>query len=311
MISIKKYNSQIKETWDSFIVNSKNGIFMFQRNFMEYHFNRFTDFSLLFYDDDNLIAVLPGNVLDDTIYSHQGLTFGGLIVTNEIKLVTVIECFKELSAFLRKKGIKHLIYKKIPYIYTKYPSDEDTYTLFLNNAEIQKVEPSTTIDLNNPIKISRGRKGHISKAKRNGIIVEESVDFVKYIELVNNVLQSNHNAVATHTGQELELLYSRFPNNIKLLVAKYNNEIIAGVLLFIYEDLVHTQYLAANDFAKDTGALDLIIKTIIDTYTNQKHFLDFGISSENGGRILNSGLMFQKEGFGARTVSHITYKIDF
>ena len=37
---------------------------------------------------------------------------------------------------------------------------------------------------------------------------------------------------------------------------------------------------------------------------------DFGISTEQGGRYLNEGLIFQKEGFGARTVVYDTYELN-
>ena len=76
MIYIKKYKNEQKNIWNGFINNSKNGIFMFNRDFMDYHSDRFIDNSLMFYDDnDNLIALLPGNIKDNILYSHQGLTF--------------------------------------------------------------------------------------------------------------------------------------------------------------------------------------------------------------------------------------------
>ena len=46
---------------------------------MEYHSDRFKDYSLLFYRDGQLVGLLPANIRNDTLFSHEGLTFGGVI----------------------------------------------------------------------------------------------------------------------------------------------------------------------------------------------------------------------------------------
>ena len=79
--------------------------------------------------------------------------------------------------------------------------------------------------------------------------------------------------------------------------------------MFIYSNIVHTQYLASSGKGREIGALDLLIYTLIEKYKKEKQYFDFGISSENNGVILNNGLISQKEGFGARTVVYETYEI--
>ena len=163
--------------------------------------------------------------------------------------------------------------------------------------------------LKNPLKMPKGRKAQVSRAKREGVVIEKSDDFETFIDLENAVLAELHNTKAVHTAAELKLLQSRFPDNIQLWVAKYDNEIIAGSLLFIYDDVVHTQYLAANDKAREIGALDLLIKTVMDNFSISHTYFDFGISSENNGMLLNEGLISQKEGFGGRTVCYQTWEV--
>jgi len=72
---------------------------------------------------------------------------------------------------------------------------------------------------------------------------------------------------------------------------------------------VHTQYMAANETAREIGALDLTIATVMETYKDSKDWLDFGISTEDAGHILNEGLISQKEGFGGRTNIYQTWRI--
>ena len=84
---------------------------------------------------------------------------------------------------------------------------------------------------------------------------------------------------------------------------------IAATLLFVYGNVVHTQYMAADESAREIGGLDLLIKTLMDGFAETKTYFDFGISTEDDGRILNEGLISQKEGFGGRTAIYNTWEI--
>ncbi|HED6590733.1 TPA: GNAT family N-acetyltransferase, partial [Campylobacter coli] len=275
-MKIKKYNLNSKDIWNNFNKDAKNGLFMFDRNYMDYHSDRFIDNSLMFYENEKLIALLPCNVSQNTLYSHQGLTFGGFIVDENMKQSKMLECFEVLKEYMKENNFKKLIYKSTPYIYHKIPAQEDLYALFRNNAKLFRVDCSTTIDLQNIFKMSDLRKRCIKKAQKNEVEVVLSEDFNTFLMLLNSVLQKQHGVNAVHNAEELKLLYSRFPQNIKLFVAKFNEEIIAATLLFIYENLVHTQYLAANEKAREIGALDLLIKTLIDEFAKSKKYFDFG-----------------------------------
>jgi len=310
MIILKKYEKNNKELWNSFLKNSKNNLFMFNRNFMEYHSDRFIDNSLMFFEDDELLAIIPISRHNDELRSHGGLTYGGFIANDKMKQHKMITCFELLKDYMQKNNFKRLIYKATPYIYHTIANDEDLYALYKIGAKILKLEPSSTIFLKNSPKMPKGRKAQISRAKREGVIIEQSLDFESFINLENSVLEKHHNTKAVHTGEELKLLNSRFENEIQLWVAKYKNEIIAATLLFVYKNVVHTQYMAANDAAREIGALDLLIKTLIDKFSTNKTYFDFGISSENNGTYLNEGLISQKEGFGARTVGYSTWEIE-
>ena len=310
MITIKPYLSENKAIWNEFIENSKNGIFMFNRNFMEYHSDRFIDNSLMFFDNDNLIAVLPMNIRDKVLYSHQGLTYGGFITDEKMKQHKMLECFEALKQYMQANDIEKLVYKTIPHIYHKTPAEEDLYALFKNNAKLLKLEPSTTIYLKNPCKMPKGRKAQISRAKREGVEIQESKDFKTFIDLENKILAEYHDTKAVHTAEELKLLHSKFPEQIKLYTASLNDEMIAGTLIFEYENAVHTQYMASNKISREIGGLDLLIKTLIDKYQNTKMYFDFGISTENNGQFLNEGLISQKEGFGGRTIAYDIYELE-
>ena len=309
-MEIRQYTDNDREIWNSFVAHSKNGLFMFDRNYMEYHKDRFEDNSLMFFDEKNeLVSLLPATKKEGILISHGGLTFGGFITDDSMKQHHMNDLFDTLKDYMKQNGFSKIIYKSIPHIYHKQPAEEDLYSLFYADARILKVEASTVINFHQPLKMPKGRKAQVGRARREGVEIKESDDFESFINLENQVLQERHDTKAVHSAEELKLLKERFPNNIKLLGAFYKDELIACSVLFINDKVVHTQYMAANDTAREIGALDFTIATVIETYKESKDWLDFGISTENGGHYLNEGLISQKEGFGGRTNIYQTWKI--
>lgn len=304
MITIVRYTEDKVNIWNQFNKQSKNALFMFDRNYMDYHKDRFKDHSLLFYDEDKLLALLPMSEHDNMLISHGGLTYGGFISDTKMKQHTMMDCFAELIKYAKENGFKNIRYKCIPHIYHSQPAEEDRFALFANNSKLDTVDVSTYVNLAAPLKMPKGRKAQISRAKREGVVVEELTeleDFNKFIELENEVLTERHDVRAVHTGEELKLLHDRFPENIHLFASLKDGNLIAGTVVYEYDQVVHTQYMAANDEARTIGALDLAVSTVINNYKETKKWLDFGISTEHGKIYLNEGLCSQKEGFGGRT----------
>lgn len=222
----------------------------------------------------------------------------------------MLNCFEAMKTYYKSFGIKKIIYKAIPHIYHHYSAQEDLYALFINNAQIQKIEPACVLELAHPYKMQKGRKSQIARAKREGIYVKEMNDFPAFMQIENQVLKKYHNTVAVHTAEELISLQNKFPANIRCFGAySAKNELLGGGIVFVYPDIVHAQYLAANEYARKNGGLDLTISYLLDVFQKKKYF-DFGISTENNGRFLNEGLISQKEGFGGRTVAYQTWSLD-
>lgn len=304
MIRIDKYSSEKEDIWNRFNKESKNGLFMFDRKYMDYHSDRFKDHSLMFYNEDKLIAILPLSEHGEELKSHGGLTYGGFITDSKMKQHTMNDCFEDLIEYARECGFKKIVYKCIPHIYHKQASEEDRFALFANGARLNTIDVSTYVNLAAPLKMPKGRKAQISRAKREGVVIEELSsleDFEVFIDLENAVLNERHEVSAVHTGAELKLLKDRLPENIHLFAAMKDGKMIAGTVVYEYDTVVHTQYMAADDEARTIGALDLAVATVIEKYRNTKKWLDFGISTEHGKIYLNEGLCSQKEGFGGRT----------
>lgn len=308
-MEIRRYRREDKELWNSFVSKARNATFLFDRNYMDYHADRFDDNSFMFYHKGKLKAVLPANVAGDTLYSHQGLTYGGLLLDKKATVEDVLECFDSLNSWLRENGISKVVYKALPWIYQQYPSEEDLYALTWKcKAQLISRNIASTIVIDNKLKFAESRKSGIRKALSLNIEVCESNDVDGFWHVLEDNLGNRYNAKPVHTASEMKLLMSRFPNNIKLYVAKMNGEIVGGTLIYVTPQVVHTQYISASVEGKKHGALDLLFDYIINkVYANCRYF-DFGKSTEQGGAYLNEPLIFQKEGFGGRGVCYDWYQ---
>lgn len=308
-MEIRRYRREDKELWNSFVSKARNATFLFDRNYMDYHADRFDDNSFMFYHKGKLKAVLPANVAGDTLYSHQGLTYGGLLLDKKATVEDVLECFDSLNSWLRENGISKVVYKALPWIYQQYPSEEDLYALTWKcKAQLISRDISSSIVIDNKLKFAESRKSGIRKALSLNIEVGESNDVDGFWHVLEDNLGNRYNAKPVHTASEMKLLMSRFPNNIKLYVAKMNGEIVGGTLIYVTSQVVHTQYISASLEGKKHGALDLLFDYIINkVYANCRYF-DFGKSTEQGGAYLNEPLIFQKEGFGGRGVCYDWYQ---
>lgn len=310
MICVVRYEVKHKPLWDDFILKSKNGVFLFYRNYMDYHADRFADHSLLFFDDNKMVAVMPANATGSEFVSHGGLTFGGIISDYRMRTPLMLEIFAALKEYLIAQGFKELIYKAIPHIYHELPAEEDLYALFIHNAKLFRRDVSSTIYMQERVSYSKGRKWSVKKSKAAGLDVRRSYDFKTFMAIEEDNLRRKYGVNPTHTADEIQLLASRFPENIKLFTVHMDDIMVAGVIVYESKNVAHAQYISSNDRGEEVGGLDIILDFLINEYYLEKKYFDFGISTEKSGRYLNVGLIQNKESFGARATVYDFYEID-
>lgn len=309
-MKVERYLSAHFERWNGFVANSKNGNFLFDRRYMEYHADRFEDYSLLFFDEANrLLAILPASRHGDTVVSHGGLTYGGMITEVGMKCATMLQLFDVLLTHLRHAGISRLVYKPIPHIFHRMPAEEDLYSLFVHNAHLFRRDASSAIWLPDRLKFAKGKREGVKKAVKAGLTVRESADFESFFEIGCAVMSDRHNARPVHTSAEMSFLAERFPHNIHLHSSFHGGRMLAGVISYVFPTSVHIQYMYNSDEGLQIGALDVILDYLINDYYSGSNYLSFGVSTEQEGRYLNAGLIHQKEMFGARTVVHDFYEL--
>jgi hypothetical protein len=312
-VRVVRYDAERKRAWDEFVAGSKNGVFLFGRDYVEYHAERFPDASLMFYDEsERLVGLLPATEREGRVLSsHAGLTFGGIVSDDSMKVGLMLELFDALLAHLRAEGLRKLVYKAVPHIYHRVPAEEDLYALFRAGARLFRRDVSSTLDMRERLPFSKGRKYAIKQAQKNGVEVARSFDFEAFIEIETQVLAAKYGTRPVHTAGELRLLAERFPQNIKLFAAHRDGRMLGGVVVYESPGVAHAQYIGATEEGRGMGATDLIVNLLLgDIYAGGIKYFDFGISTERDGQHLNEGLAENKQGFGGRAVVYDFYELE-
>lgn len=311
MFEIKRYTPQDEKEWNQFVAHSKNGTFLLNRSYMDYHSHRFADHSLMFYNERGLYALLPANQDGEMLYSHQGLTYGGLIIDERAITSDVCTLFRELNTYLQRQQVTKMLYKAIPWIYHLQPSEEDLYALVnVCGAHLTVRHISSTISLEQPLHWRRDHRYGAKKAAAENIIVERSADFDAFWQVLDDNLWHKYGAKPVHTIEEIKLLRQRFPEHILLYTASKEGHVIGGTVLYDCGKVIHTQYISASPEGKRHHAIDAIFNHILTHEHWSATFFDFGKSSDGDGHELNASLVSQKEGYGGRGVCYDWYEWD-
>ncbi|MBP3849476.1 MAG: GNAT family N-acetyltransferase [Prevotella sp.] len=308
MLEIRRYTPVQKQAWNDFVSCSKNGTFLLDRDYMDYHADRFTDHSLMVYRRNKLYALLPGNRTGDTFYSHQGLTYGGLIMSDKTVAADVVQIFRLLNDLLRQEGIRKVIYKAIPWIYHRQPSDEDLYAVVEVCGATVSRGLSSAVSRDHLNKWYRIRESGAKYARKMGLTIQETDDYKPFWQVLSNNLRERYGLLPVHTVEEIELLHRCMPDHIRLIVVKEGSETVGGTVLYVSDRVVHSQYIAASPRGKQIHALDLLFDVVIRQALASHAYFDFGISTERHGTYLNEQLIYQKEGFGGRGVCYDWYE---
>lgn len=311
MFEVRRYSAECANEWNQFVAKSKNGTFLFDRRFMDYHADRFTDASLMIYRDNSLYALLPANVKGEVLTSHGGLTYGGLVMSGRCSAKGIQEVFAAMNTYLTGIGIRRVVYKAVPWIYHQVPAEEDLYALTsVCQARLVIRDISSAIFSDRPVRFSESRKSGIRKALRKGLTIRESEDFATFWQILNDNLSAKYGVHPVHSVAELELLHARFPQVIRLYMVYDGETPLGGTLLFLTTQVLHTQYISATAEGKTHGAIDLLFDYLINEVYTDYRYVDFGKSTVSDSADLNEQLIFQKEGFGARAVCYDTYEYD-
>jgi hypothetical protein len=320
-VKIKTYTDDYESRWDDFVQQSRNGTFMQQRKFLNYHPpKKFQDCSLMVYDDHNqLTAVIPAAIKKEGEFpifcSYPGASHGGIIINQKFGTSNALELIPLLIDHCRSLGFKAIEMKMVPRIYHSWASDEIDFSLRYNGflpdiTELATALPLKEIDTADRCMAKNAIRNR-NKAIKLGVIVKESDDFLNFWHILECNLKERHNTFPTHTYSEILDLIERYPDQIKLFSSFFEGKMIGGVLVFILNSrVINCFYICHQDEYQHLRPLNLVFSHLITWGMKEGfHYIDWGISTENKGKVVNTGLFKFKEGFGGRGILRETYRL--
>jgi len=310
-MEIERYEQRDRDEWDAVVRASRNGTFLFLRDYMEYHRDRFEDASLVArrHAGGAILAVLPANRRDDVLESHGGLTYGGWVFGADMTLGLMLEVFGAAVERLRSEPVRLLRYRPVPHVYHRSPAEEDLFALDRLGARLARRAPMSVIDLRRPLPWQERRRRGVRKAAGAGLTAGESDDLAGYWELLSTVLAGTYGATPVHSLDEMRRLRAAFPGNIRLFTCGKGGRQVAGVLVYETDLVARAQYIAASEEGKEAAALDLLFEHLVRRVYGGKAYFDLGTSEGVGPAGLNPGVLEYKEGLGARLVVQDTWEL--
>lgn len=309
MFTIVRYTPAYHDVWNRYVAKARNATFLFYREYMDYHSDRFHDHSLLFYVGNHLHSVMPAHEVGELFCSHRGLTYGGLLMDVDVTTADVLVLFEQLNEYLREQGFRKVLYRSIPWVYHRLPAEEDLYAMFWKcKARLQQRMSGTVIFVDEHLRWRKDHRRRLKQAQTAGVRVERDASLAEFWPILNDNLQRKFQAQSVHTLEEIQLLKSRFPDQIIQYNAYLDNQIVGGITFYLMGHVLHGQYSGTNDIGKQAGAMEAIYDQVLQRDYPHIRYLDFGTSNEQGGLVLNEGLIAHKEGYGGRTVCYDTYE---
>lgn len=310
MINIEQFSPGMTSQWDSFVDQNNHESILLHRSYMDYHSDRFQDHSLLAFQGGNILAILPANLEEECLISHQGLTFGGIIFAANLKPSHALQVLAEFLKYLCNKNIKYLVYKQPPCIYSKTSREELEYAFFLMNLSPYRVDTALTIDYSARLPVQQRRMRAVKKAIKSNVLIEEDSEFNSFWDevLIPN-LATKYRVRPVHSLNEITRLAAANKGKIRQFNAYIDSAIVAGVTIFETNTVAHAQYISSTDHGRKSGAIDLLFYHLIEDVFSDKMYFNFGIANENEGKLVNKGLWQWKEGFGSSIFAHKFYKI--
>lgn len=320
-ILIRKYTEDDSPNWEAFVQAANNGTLFHERRFLSYHpQDRFVDHSLMFEKKGSIKALFPAVEITSTgskaLVSHQGSSYGGLIVEQDLSFRDSYDYVEALRDYAGENGFNRIQLTLPPAIYQNRVSNYIDFALIKHGFQYKKRDVSSmlTIEDSPDNNLQRFRATHrtaVRKAIKQGVTVRECEEWSSFYSILQKNLKIRHNVNPTHSLDELQKLKALFPDRIRLFGAFYEEQLIAGVVNFsVNNDVVLAFYISHSEEYQHLRAVNLLFYEIIKwCHENTFKYLDFGIFTVN--MEPNFGLARFKENFGASGVFRDTFELDF
>ena len=328
MIKIKPYTSSDLAQWNELVNQSDNGTLFHLRNFLDYHPpERFKDHSLMIYNDEKLLALIPGAELEENgkkiYFSHPGASYGGFVFRSS-PFARCDQWIRAFDVYLKEHHFHRATLVQVPRIYGTFEDETLEYALLWNGYEVSENYISSVIPIDADSdelcrrvykRKNRSKKYYENLMVDSGLTYLWENDFERFYPiLLEN--KAKFDAKPTHALEELYRLDSLAPNRLKLLLLLKDGEIIGGTLNFIAnaKTVIIFYNMMNYDYADLQPAVFQVLETIRWASSQGFQYLDFGVSqvpkAENPLTPHPSLIRFKEE-FGAFGLVRKVFQKDY
>lgn len=323
-LEVVKYDNNWQDKWDEFVEFSLNGTIFHRQKFLSYHPDgRFEDVSLILLGDGQIKGLFPGAVKEIEgkryLFSHPGSSQGGLVINKNIGVAEAFEYLKLIKDFAKSNRFDGIIVRQGERIFHKSPAEELDFALSCLGFQYYARELSSAVDLSGINKddilenFDKKSRNAVRKAEKLGLVVNFSENYGIFFKILSENLQNLHNAMPTHSLEEMKKIKGLFPEDVFLISAFLKEKMVAGIWFFrCNAAALHTFYIAQDYNFQELRPINLIVQELIKwALAKNLKYVNFGISTEEKGKTINWNLFKFKESFGAAGVRRDTYILDF
>lgn len=298
---INKYSNELEKIWNDFVNSQCFGTIYHTRQFINYHPNdRFIDESILIFDNDELICVLPVCKRGEGYFSYSGATYGGPVIHKKYTKIKYMKLIIEKIFEYYDNKIEFRLANDIYF-------NESSYILYFLLSQKLKVYPElswyikTDDDFIENITNKRNKKllkRFINDKSITCSFYNNNEDYIEFYKIVTKNLKNNHDSTPTHSLDEFLKVKDLLCDKQRLYLVKQYNDILGGVyVLKTTRNCWYTFYISRNiDFKKDNCSVSYLMYQIsIDAKKENVKYIDYGISTEEKGKLINEGLSDFKE----------------
>jgi hypothetical protein len=320
-INIVEYKEELRRDWDNFVKNSNNGTMFHLQSFLDYHYpGKFNFRHLMFYKNNELIAVLPGgiNPNSNAYWSPTGASYGSF-VTKDIPFNSALDVVDTFLEYCKTEKFRDVYLIPPPLIYSKVYNQHTDYAMLYRKADFELHYISHAVPLKNEnvySKIDKKAQKIIEKIKReNKIQIRESEDYEAFFPiLLEN--KAKHNTKPTHSLEDLLKLKQLVPDNLKLFMVYENDVPIAGNLLFLTNEKVALCFyiMILYNYKHLKPTFLAMSEAILWAAENGYEWYDIGVSQDTSAEdpmTPSLNLIYFKERFNARGILRSTYHFGF
>jgi len=305
LFTIEKYSDKYRDDWNALVFNS-HAPFLFNRDFLEHHIDKYKELSLVIFYKDEFIGIFPASFNDNRIFSHGYLTYGGLTLRRELKTNRVIEVFKLIENKYKSLGFRFIELKLLPSFYRVTCSQSQEFALHYLGWSLIGRGLSSGLNLTQSSfskKKARDCKRGYAFQMNNG-----SDSLEEIFTLINSGLKKKYSASAAHSAKDINNLQKIFPNNIKVFELRdQEKNLLSAAIIFLSNQVAHIQYMTLSEIGRGYRALDSLIYQIYELYRDRYEWLEFGVSTTNYGKNFNETLATKKEEYGATPLCYDIY----